>query len=386
MKIAIIGEQYSANLGDGVICETVKGIVNENFDCETIGIDISGASKFQEEYVQGNIIRNKKIKKNKLYLILRNFYRKIKKLKSELERVIRVKISLQKSLDSDVKLIIFAGGQLFMDYFVFPIYITVRYAKKNNIPIIFNSCGIGENNSLIKRYILKKALNYSNIKVISVRDNLEKFIQLYGNNNCNIVQTLDPAIHVKKYYNIDPSIKRDVIGVGVITPSTFAKKGLSYSEEQYIKLNSDIIKFLNGNEYKWKIFTNGNEEDYEFLLLLAEKFNIKEHIVDRPKEPRELVDLLNSFSMIISFRLHSHIIANSIGIPSVGFVWDKKVREYSEIINNEKNFFDLEMKNLNQDVIKRLKDILGNKREINYSQKLISTEEFLRCEIKKVIS
>ena len=44
------------------------------------------------------------------------------------------------------------------------------------------------------------------------------------------------------------------------------------------------------------------------------------------------------------------------------------------------------MKNLNQDVIKRLKDILGNKREINYSQKLISTEEFLRCEIKKVIS
>ena len=36
MKIAIIGEQYSANLGDGVICETVKGIVNENFDCETI--------------------------------------------------------------------------------------------------------------------------------------------------------------------------------------------------------------------------------------------------------------------------------------------------------------------------------------------------------------
>lgn len=41
-----------------------------------------------------------------------------------------------------------------------------------------------------------------------------------------------------------------------------------------------------------------------------------------------LVKTISRFQSIISFRLHSHIIAASLGIPSVAVVWDDKVRGF----------------------------------------------------------
>ena len=46
MRILVIGERYSANLGDPIICETVKYQILENFpDAEIVFADISGRSE-----------------------------------------------------------------------------------------------------------------------------------------------------------------------------------------------------------------------------------------------------------------------------------------------------------------------------------------------------
>ena len=47
-----------------------------------------------------------------------------------------------------------------------------------------------------------------------------------------------------------------------------------------------------------------------------------------PETPRELVELIASFRSIIGFRLHSHIIAASLDIPSVALVWDQKLPSF----------------------------------------------------------
>ena len=53
-----------------------------------------------------------------------------------------------------------------------------------------------------------------------------------------------------------------------------------------------------------------------------------------PSKPEELVKTISQFKSIVSFRLHSHIIAASLNIPSVSVVWDDKVRIFFEKIGH----------------------------------------------------
>lgn len=55
----------------------------------------------------------------------------------------------------------------------------------------------------------------------------------------------------------------------------------------------------------------------------------------------ELVDVIATCEYIISFRLHSLILAAAYDIPSIGLVWDSKVTSFFETIKREEysNFF-----------------------------------------------
>ena len=56
MSVIIIGERYSENLGDAVICETVKNIIQSSFkDAEIDMFDISGRINYNEYYSGKNI-------------------------------------------------------------------------------------------------------------------------------------------------------------------------------------------------------------------------------------------------------------------------------------------------------------------------------------------
>ena len=60
----------------------------------------------------------------------------------------------------------------------------------------------------------------------------------------------------------------------------------------------------------------------------------------RAVEPRELVAQISGFRAIVAHRLHASIIAYSLGIPSVGLVWDKKVRAFGIMTGRERFFID----------------------------------------------
>lgn len=53
MKILLIGEVYSPNLGDGVICETVAALIKQKYpNCEIVMADLSGRSEYEAiEYI-----------------------------------------------------------------------------------------------------------------------------------------------------------------------------------------------------------------------------------------------------------------------------------------------------------------------------------------------
>lgn len=220
-----------------------------------------------------------------------------------------------------------------MDYFVFPIYYYVKYLAKRNIPIIFNACGSGpiHDKKLIR--MMKKALGNEKIKSISTRDDLQKLQTLYFDTNGGQIQrTFDPALCTEEVYDIT-EMQTDKIGLGVI----YCK---NITEEENLSIWRNIIRELEKRKLKWEIFCNGSPGDFAFgnRLLTHLGYSEKErtnYIVQRPKRPQELVATISRYKKIIAFRLHSHIIAYSLNIPSIALIWDEKLKFFFKKINHE---------------------------------------------------
>lgn len=57
-----------------------------------------------------------------------------------------------------------------------------------------------------------------------------------------------------------------------------------------------------------------------------------------PQTPDELITIISEYKGIISARLHSCIIAYSLGIPAVGLVWNDKLKLFGKNIEAEDYF------------------------------------------------
>lgn len=318
MKLLLIGERYSENLGDAVICETVRKLIQSKFnDIEITDFDISGRSGYNKYYSIRELRRNKCPGYKKIFLtvLLRKFFCGAS---VNLRRYLRVLLNLNENLFyNKFDIVLFAGGALFQDYFADLIYCIVKKCSIKCSVINFHACGIGNlSNHSIE--VLRKTFRLDCVKDISVRDSYYRFVNVFGSEN-KVTSTYDTALCCNEFY--DGSKKKIAeYGIGCIDcKDTF-----------YIQ--KDIIRVMINSGVSWKIFTNGAPYDEEIVDRLLKELDIvdrkNEFVVSRAMDAKSLVTNITSFKKIISFRLHSHIIAASYGIPSYGFAWDLKVEEF----------------------------------------------------------
>lgn len=322
MKVLLIGEHYSDNLGDGVICTNVEKMIKKEFiDVQITKLDLSHRSGFTQEY-DNFILSKKKINKLKVYLKNNSgIYEYLSNLKRNKSTLKDFDIFFGDSYD----IAIFAGGALFLPCFIFQISYLVNKCEENNIPVIFNCCGFGKLKSKILFYKLKHSLNKKIVHSISIRDHENIAKQLI---NRPFEKNYDIALLSNENFNI---LKKDnhLIGLGIMY--------IEQDRNLLIDFWQKIIKELNTKNINWKIFCNGSSEDYEFSKQILKNLNLNQekYIVNCPKRPDELVNTISEFSSILSFRLHSHIIATSLYIPSIAMVWDKKIEDFFKYLNLE---------------------------------------------------
>lgn len=324
-KVLIVGEIYSGNLGDGVICEVVNNFFSKQF--ETRYFDLSGRDKFiknnyliDEFYIlneQKNYLKYK-IKK----ILFKLGYKKNGKNLNNIVNKANGKFDLLVR-NYQPNTILFAGGQMFIDSFINQIEYICKYAEKNGIEVIFNACGIGNSLSLnrLKLIFEKQAISY-----ISVRDgfNICKSI-------CNktIVDTYDTAIIANKFYNIT-SPSKTKLGVGIMLSSLHPVK-------KQINFWKNLLNALKDTNIEFKVFTNGSIKDQKFAKYLIKEVGLDSevYLLEKPCTPDELINTINSFESILSMRLHSLIIAYSLNIPAISISWDEKVDAFFRKINRE---------------------------------------------------
>lgn len=320
MNILLIGEEYSDNLGDGVIFQAVKETLQKKKH-NIVDLDISGRVNFSQV---------KTANRTDLYCKVKNRIRKVVSLRTigEFKRIMRLRKRLNELQEKKIDLIVFAGGQLFLGYFIKPIQLISRYAKKKNIKIIYNSIGFGEMTDAQKR-VLKKLLEDDSVIRVSVRDNYEMARVIVPANK--IDYCLDPVLSLR-----GEGGSSRLIGIGIMNPATFDS---DYEVTLYADLLKIAIQSITDNGYEYELFTNGSKDDEYFVRQLVKIVGIHSAPIHKsPTTPIELIKLLDRYKTIISFRMHSHIIMTSRNKRTIGFIWDKKIEDFSKIINNEKMF------------------------------------------------
>lgn len=321
MKIAVIGLYYASNLGDAIICDCVAAWLKAEYPTAQIDvIDIENKKKFPIQDTVTTLIRVRR-----KWNLLRDCWLTSHNIDDRIYYWNSVDVSTRSSFYDDVgkrgyNAVVFAGGQLFMDWLSLDVCEFLKRFKKAGVPVFFNACGTGQAISEKIRKNMSEELNNGNIMLISSRDDVECIEKRYLGSGKRVKATFDPALWTKETYG---QLKKESSTVGL---------GVMYSEytgqRKVTKFWTDVIRQLEKENIKWKMFCNGDLEDYEYGCRVLKKIgrNPENYILKCAASPRELVSQIAGFKSIIAFRLHSHIVAASLGIPGVAVVWDDKLR------------------------------------------------------------
>lgn len=330
MKIAVIGVYYASNLGDAVIGDCVSYWLKKEYPDAKIDIlDVEGKKEFPQQ--SSVSIRTLKKRKRKLKW---DYWLTEKGIKDKVYYWNQLDVAQRQAFYDEVAqrgydIAVFAGGQMFMDWLSVDVCEFLKRFEQKRIPVFFNACGVGFAISEKIRNVLSNCLLKENVKLISSRDDVHLIENRYLNGKRNAILTYDPALWTKEVYNVEKS-KSEYVGLGVM-----------FCENENIKKVTDfwvqMIQLLEQKHIKWKMFCNGALDDYNYGCYVLEQMNlnVSECIFDYPKTPEELVCQIGKFSSLISFRLHSHIIATSLDIPAVSLVWDEKVRFFYQHLGHE---------------------------------------------------
>ena len=261
------------------------------------------------------------------------------------------------------KLFILGGGGLLRDTggnsvniknWLKPLILAQRLGTKTVL------CGIGVENIRYpkSKKIICKVLNKTNL--ITVRDeNSKKTLQQMGITN-EIKVTADPAILLNnnlskiKWPNSSPKIMicvRHWFDKGFYIENQKANKNfinsLSIAADFLIEHYNATVDFI-----PMRTITDDDDGIVARQILSQMKYKNKTWVCSVVAKPREFIEMLKKYSLIIGMRLHSLILATSAGIPVIGFEYMPKVKAYMASISQGE--YSLSMTTINSDKLIQL--------------------------------
>lgn len=321
MKILLVGEYYSENLGDPLLCQTVERLIAREYpDALIVPFDLTGRISPTEYYQPKTAPLLDRVTQWAYDRFL--YYRRAAILRAydkDKERARRVWYSLgELQRKHHFDLVIFAGGSVFMDYFAGMINLIIRRFALSRTKVIFHACGISalDEDAI---YLLGQVLRSKKVVSVSLRDSYERFRELFPV-KAKVVKTYDTALNSSLLY--EGAMRKTVsVGIGLI--------------DRCYDQQLSVIRYFMNRDISWKAFTNGSHYDWEYaakLLIDAgiPEEKLPEYLEKRPETVQELVHMVTGYEKIIAFRMHCQIVGASFGIPSFGFAWDPKVTEFYE--------------------------------------------------------
>ncbi len=341
-QIAVCGEYFSTNIGDQAIHASLLYLLKQlDAEVETISLDLSGRTSVQQEKaMQPRLQQRLSAWKshpalNTLLIFANLMYQPL--------RLNRLSNSPWGRALKSADTLVIGGGQLLMDDSLnFPLKVSgvAKLARRYHIPYHFCACGVGKNWSPFGRQLFKPAI--LGAKSITLRDNLSASNLRHLLPEANPLITFDPAIWIAKVYpvSIKPGME-ECIGVCVMNNDDYNARVLDnrYDNTAWMSAWLELIENLLTHHTHVLLFTSGDQADTIFAAELYKQSQKRGwnnvQLAPRPIDVPSLAGIMQSCQVIIAARLHAGIIANAYGIPTIGIIWDEKVRSYYDSTNRQ---------------------------------------------------
>lgn len=259
---------------------------------------------------------------------------------------------LLKRADKNIQnsdMVIFGGAPLFN--YMYQIFsertaITLEIAQKYNKPVLFSAIGVEnyhEDNPKCQH--LKQTLNFDCVKQITTRDGFEKLKQFKSKEDLVIDKVSDPAVfssEVFRKFHADTENKKKKIGIFILRSNGFTDNGVDFDRQKSAEFWKNLTSYLDEHEYDYELLTSGHFGDEAFMdyLIRAGKIPAKKCVFNM-NVPEKLIAKISSYDAVISTRLHPSIISFSLGVPSLGIVWNSKVQKFYESIGYADRTMDI---------------------------------------------
>lgn len=354
-KIALLGLHTDSNYGDPLICQCTQKLFAEIVEGSSwTNINLRRYFTINENTWVVKALRY-------AYMIV-NKYIKVESLRFRL--IIFILTILFYTYTKNCTLGIIAGGGIIHykhhDYSL-GISAFIKACKLRGIHVIVNAVGIeGFEQNDFKCQILSKALRMRNVKAITTRDDIETLRNSYlkDKNRPYTAKTVDPAIFAGSVYGVKKDELSNTIGIGLIRGNILKDFRVDYSLSDLVDYYVEVVNELDKKRISYEFFINGYKEDLNIVPLIEER--LQRNITVRiPVSAEDLVATIAKYQAILTARMHSCIIAYSLNIPAVAFVWCEKLKFWGETINSVENFIPLD--DLSSDkAIKTLENAIKN--------------------------
>lgn len=339
-RIAFLGYHTDANLGDPLICQTVQYMFKNVLTEETQWIPLNLRDCFEGVPMT---------MKNRIIKGLFVFFRRLNHhIHLSLCDTLRVDLAAMgyDTLLRDADWGIAAGGGV-IHYRTHDSWIGVcafiKACEKRAIPVVLNAVGVeGFEPNNHRCQLLSHYLCATNVKYISTRDDyatLQKYLSCTPTKKADKV--VDPAIFSSEVFRISKNPHSRTIGVGLIRNTIFRDYHADYDMYCLPTYYAGLCKGIEEMGYSWEFFTNGSREDLAVVpdieKLMGERIKVR-----IPKTAEELVAIIARYRGIVSARMHSCIVAYSLQIPAVAFVWNEKLAFWGQNIKQSQNYISVD--------------------------------------------
>lgn len=250
--------------------------------------------------------------------------------------------------NSDI--VVFGGAPMFnflYQNFYERTAVTLEIAKEFEKPVIFSAIGVeGYSDTNKKCQRLKETLHNGCVKQITTRDDFEALSKYADKGDIIIDKVSDPAVFsadVFKNYRKDKSEKKKKIGVFILRSNGFKDNKFDFSREDAAQMWKELAAELKARGYDYEFLTSGHFGDEAFLENLINNYNIDAgKCVFNMNTPEQLLEKITSYDAVVSCRLHPSIISFSADVPSIGLVWNYKVKTFYESIGYADRVLEVE--------------------------------------------
>jgi polysaccharide pyruvyl transferase WcaK-like protein len=278
---------------------------------------------------------------------------------------------LLKYLDGSTAVINLAGDSYSLDYGSIRFFTDIDDTViKNKKPIIFWGASIGPfiKNSSIENFMKK---HLKKITAIFAREaETIQYLSSIGIEN-NVYHVADPAFAMKpkKPKGINFPIEKNSIGVN-LSPlmARFVMDGnISMWEKRAKKIIEKILDVMPNNLYLIPHVTRINNNDYLFLKDIYESIeDSKKNIFLIPPSynAMEMKWIIGQLDLFVGARMHSTIAALSSYVPTLSLSYSIKSKGLNNDVFGHQNYLLDAGENTSDNIVKKMKIILENSKEI----------------------